>query len=103
MALARALWFMITSQPTVSLVPKGSNCAWHTLRLLEAKQPNGQTDRIVFQGSREDLHLLLDPNIPPDNNSSERAIRNIKTKIKVSGQFKSDQGAQDYATIRFHH
>ena len=44
--------------------------------------------------------FLLHPNIPPDNNGSERAIRNIKVKLKVSGQFKTFQGAQDYASLR---
>ena len=44
--------------------------------------------------------FLLDENIPPDNNSSERAIRNVKVKQKVSGQFKSLEGAQNYATLR---
>ncbi len=44
--------------------------------------------------------FLLDPNIPPDNNGSERAIRNIKVKQKVSGQFKSLDGAQNYANLR---
>ncbi len=44
--------------------------------------------------------FLLHPNVDPDNNSSERAIRNIKVKLKVSGQFKSTQGAKDYATLR---
>ena len=44
--------------------------------------------------------FLLYPNVPPDNNASERAIRNIKVKLKVSGQFKSEQGAKDYATLR---
>ena len=44
--------------------------------------------------------FLLDPNIPPDNNASERAIRNVKVKQKVSGQFKSLDGAKNYATIR---
>jgi len=44
--------------------------------------------------------FLLHPNIPPDNNGSERAIRNVKVKLKVSGQFKTIQGAEDYATLR---
>ena len=44
--------------------------------------------------------FLLHPNIPPDNNSSERAIRNVKVKLKVSGQFKTVQGAKDYAVLR---
>jgi transposase len=44
--------------------------------------------------------FLEHPNIPPDNNGSERAIRNVKVKIKVSGQFKSFQGAKDYASLR---
>jgi len=44
--------------------------------------------------------FLLHPNIPPDNNGSERAIRNVKVKLKVSGQFKTFQGAEDYAALR---
>jgi len=44
--------------------------------------------------------FLLNPKIPPDNNGSERAIRNIKIKTKVSGQFKSLEGAENYANIR---
>ena len=44
--------------------------------------------------------FLLDENIPPDNNASERAIRNVKVKQKVSGQFKSLAGAENYATLR---
>jgi transposase len=44
--------------------------------------------------------FLYFPDVPPDNNASERAIRNIKVKQKVSGQFKTTNGAQTYAIIR---
>ncbi len=43
---------------------------------------------------------MLHPDIPPDNNGSERAIRNVKVKLKVSGQFKTLQAAEDYASLR---
>ena len=46
------------------------------------------------------LDELLDENIPLDNNASERAIRNVKVKQKVSCQFKSPDGARSYATLR---
>jgi len=38
--------------------------------------------------------------VPADNNGSERAIRNIKVKMKISNQFKSFEFAQHYAVIR---
>lgn len=46
------------------------------------------------------FNFLLNKDIPPDNNGSERAIRNFKVKQKISGFFKSDEGANIYATIR---
>ncbi|MES2730547.1 MAG: transposase, partial [Bacteroidota bacterium] len=39
------------------------------------------------------LPCLYHLDIPPDNNGSERAIRNVKVKQKVSGQFKYGQNA----------
>jgi len=46
--------------------------------------------------------FLTHPEVPPDNNASERAIRNVKVKTKVSGQFrnKDGKGADRYAKIR---
>jgi transposase len=42
--------------------------------------------------------FLYDANTPFENNASERAIRNVKVKLKVSGQFKT--GQQGYCIIR---
>jgi transposase len=46
------------------------------------------------------LTFLKVMEVPPDNNFSEQAIRNVKVKLKVSGQFRSDQGASYYAVLR---
>ena len=44
--------------------------------------------------------FLYHPKVPPDNNASERAIRNIKVKQKISGQFKSPTGGYNFAVLR---
>jgi transposase len=46
------------------------------------------------------LYFLLQSNVPPDNNGSERAIRNIKVKQKISGMFKTIESANLFAVIR---
>lgn len=38
--------------------------------------------------------------VPPDNNGSERAIRNVKVKTKISGQFRTMEGAETFAILR---
>ena len=44
--------------------------------------------------------MVVHPKSISSLRSGQRAIRNIKVKLKVSGQFKSEQGAKDYATLR---
>lgn len=46
------------------------------------------------------LVFLFMENVPADNNASERAIRNLKVKQKISGQFKSVKAAENFAKIR---
>jgi transposase len=46
------------------------------------------------------LSFLDHEHVPPDNNGSERAIRNVKVKLKVSGQFKTHKGSEYFAVIR---
>ena len=53
--------------------------------------------------SRDRAHVftfLFVPEVPPDNNGSERAIRNVKVKQKISGQFKTVMTANNFAIIR---
>lgn len=43
---------------------------------------------------------VLDFNVPFSNNTSERSLRGVKSKMKVAGQFRSITSAKNYATIR---
>jgi transposase len=44
--------------------------------------------------------FLYHPDVPADNNASERAIRNVKVKQKISGQFKILNAAENFAILR---
>ena len=43
--------------------------------------------------------FLTNPAVPPTNNDSEKALRPAKTKLKVSGCFRSETGVENYATV----
>jgi hypothetical protein len=63
------------------------------------KNPKGkQKRRIKYRNCIFTFLYFMD--VPPDNKASERAIQNIKVKQKVSGQFKTSNGAKTYAIIR---
>ena len=46
------------------------------------------------------LRLLQNTAVPMDNNVAERSLRMVKLHDKISGSFRSDEGAQAFATIR---
>ena len=43
--------------------------------------------------------FLTDPHVPYENNASERGVRKIKVKQKVSGCFRTDGGADDFTKL----
>ena len=43
--------------------------------------------------------FLFNPNVPPDNNATERAIRNIKVKHKIFRYFKSFSCESQFAVL----
>ena len=43
--------------------------------------------------------FLYNPNLPSDNNGSERAIRKTKIKMKVSQCFRSEKGEEAFAVL----
>jgi transposase len=80
------------SQNPVSMRAKGQ----------KGKPKRGKTgalvDRLIL---RKDQYLLFftDFNVPFDNNQAERDIRMFKVKQRVSGCFRTMQGAKDFAAI----
>ncbi len=73
--------------------------------LINYKLPSDKKELITFQNRlkkyREYLLVFLyRAEVPPDNNASERAIRNIKIKQKVSTQFRTPHGAFRFAVLR---
>lgn len=54
----------------------------------------------IIKNRQSILTFLYYAKVPPDNNGSERAIRNVKVKTKISGQFRSERGATRFAVLR---
>ncbi|MCK5776779.1 MAG: IS66 family transposase [Bacteroidales bacterium] len=74
-------------------------------RLIDYDIPPDKPELIRFQKRMRKYSdyiftFLYRIEVPPDNNASERAIRNIKIKQKVSGLFRSTNGAFRFAVLR---
>lgn len=60
--------------------------------ILKEQSPLTRTFQNQMVKNRNHLFTFLyNLDVPPDNNASERAVRNVKVKQKISGQFKSGQ------------
>ena len=54
----------------------------------------------LFHYKQDVLRFLHDPAVPFTNNDAERDLRMMKCKQKISGGFRSNQGAEQFARIR---
>ncbi len=54
----------------------------------------------LFHYKQDVLRFLHNPVVPFTNNDAERDLRMMKCKQKISGGFRTDQGAEQFARIR---
>jgi len=65
------------------------------------KRRTGHNLLLRLQTRKEDvLRFLIDPSVPCTNNEAERDARMMKLKQKISGGFRSEDSAHDFAVIR---
>lgn len=100
--LLREAIHLRNEKPTESIPAKG----WLE-RLDELLKRNLDTRRKEFNELKKGIikcrdylfNFLENPAIPSDNNASERGIRKLKVKQKISGCFRSDTGADAFHAI----
>lgn len=84
--------------------------AWHRNlpRLEKVGAKSGRTkrrtgDNLLLRPHRfkdDGLRFLVDFEVPFTNNLAEQALRMMKVKMKISGSFRTSEGAHAFATLR---
>ena len=94
--LAEGLTFHETQLPLVRAMLKGDG-----KRRGRTPRRTGHNLLLRLAKRKEDtLRFLRDPTVPFTNNQAERDGRMMKLRQKISGGFRSLQGAMDFALIR---
>ena len=73
----------------------------NSVMVLAPTNPHGRRLRKRYGKVRSHLFTFLEhPEVPPDNNGSERELRPTATYRKVTGGFRSNWGAELFAAVR---
>ena len=73
---------------------------WKGKRGREPRRTGHNLILRLFHYKQDVLRFLHDPAVPFTNNDAERDLRMMKCKQKISGGFRSTQGAEQFARIR---
>jgi transposase len=77
------------------------DCSLNALMVLAPTNRDGRLLRKRYGAVRGSLFTFLEhPDVPPDNNASERELRPTAIYRKVTGGFRSQWGAGRFANIR---